>query len=143
MKSMPSRNEFDEREWSGIPEEKRRLGFEWGLASLLMGGLLALMALVLLISNILLFLGSEQQRLDQTSLELANIAAIVGIPCFIGLCVCSIVFAIRGLRGARRYDMPMALPASGLLLSIAALILWIVVGVDLIAILQSFRGGGL
>jgi cytochrome bd-type quinol oxidase subunit 2 len=139
---MPQRDDFDEREWSGIPEEKRRLGFEWGLASLLMGGLLALMALVLFISNILIFLDAGQ-RLDPTSLEVANIAAIVGIPCFIGLCVCSIVFAIRGMRGARRYDMPMALPASGLLLSIAALILWLVVGVDLIAILQSFRDGGL
>jgi cytochrome bd-type quinol oxidase subunit 2 len=136
------RDNLDEREWSGIPEEKRRLGFEWGLASLLMGGLLALMALVLFISNILIFLDAGQ-RLDPTSLELANIAAIVGIPCFIGLCVCTIVFAIRGMRGARRYDMPMALPVSGLLLSIAALILWLVVGVDLIAILQSFRAGGL
>jgi len=99
------------------------------------------MAFVLLISNILIFLDAGQ-RLDPTSLELANIAAIVGIPCFIVLCICSIVFAIRGLRGARRYDMPMAIPAAGLLLSIAALILWLVVGVDLIAILQSFRGGG-
>ena len=133
---MAKQRDEHDSDWTGLGEEKRRSGFEWGLASLLMGGFLALMAPIMLISNIQLFQGAAS-LLGPTELWLANAAAIVGTIGVLALCITSIVFGVRGMRRAQWFDMPMGIPLAGVLISIAAVFIWVIVGVDLIMILQA------
>src|SRR5436853_185887 len=128
---MAKHRDADDSDWAGLGEEKRRAGFEWGLASLLMGGLLALMALVMLITNVLLFFGAAD-KLDPASQSLATLVGLVGVVGVLVLCVISIVFGVRGVKRAQWFDTPTAVPLAGVLISIAATFLWLVVGADLI-----------
>jgi hypothetical protein len=131
---MGTRDEFETREWSGIPEEKRRQGFEWGLASAVMGGVFMLMAPIQLIANMLLFQWIGRS-LGETDVKIALVVAMVGVPGIVCACLASLLFGVRGLRRARWYDQPAGIPIAGILLSSGALFLWVLVGVDIFAIL--------
>jgi hypothetical protein len=131
---MGTRDKFETREWSGIPEEKRRQGFEWGLASAIMGGVFMLMASIQLIANMLLFQWIGRS-LGTSDVRIALAVAVVGVPGIVCACLVSLLFGVRGLRRARRYDQPAGIAIAGILLSSAALFLWILLGVDIFAIL--------
>jgi NADH:ubiquinone oxidoreductase subunit H len=98
---------------------------EWGLASMLLGGALALLAVLMLVVNILM--GTlARQIMGPSDIRLAMNAAIVGAVFVTILCGVSMFFGIRSLVSAYRNQQPAALGWAGTLVSTLGLILWIV-----------------
>lgn len=107
---------------------------QWGLASLLISGLLLLAAPVTLIFNILLW----QAGPFGIALGPAFVGAGLSLLVILGLTACGIAFGLKGRRMAADDRRPSPLTTAGVLTGVAALLLWLVVGIDLIAILCSF-----
>lgn len=107
-------------------------GDAWGLASLGLGGVAMLAAPITLVSNVLLW---QSDRLGSLSRVPALLAAGVGVLVMLGLSSCSIAFGIRGHRIGRDHRRPPPLAMAGVLLGSAATIGWLIVGIDLFAIL--------
>jgi hypothetical protein len=114
-----------------------RHAYEWGLASVLLGGLLAGTAPVTLIFNLLLWQAGSGV-ISRSEMRLAHMGGILSILVIGLLCVTSLCFGILGVRWSVATRRPVALPLTGILVSSLALMLWIGVGGDLIAILTSF-----
>jgi hypothetical protein len=109
-------------------------GTAWGLASLGLGAALLLAAPITLVFNVILW------RTDHSGLPVvpALLGAVLALLMMLGLACCGIVFGMTGRRIDRDYRQPSPLATAGLLASVAAMILWIIVGVDLLVILWSF-----
>ena len=118
-------------------DETSRVGYEWGLASLLTGGMLMLMAPVMLIVNLMIW-AAGRNFLARSDLEMAYVGALAGVAGVGLLCLAGVLIGVRGLFGALAHATPVALPLAGILAGLVALVLWGVVGYDLIAILQSY-----
>jgi len=110
---------------------------EWGLASLLAGAALMMTGAVVLVFN-LIFWNAGPNVLDQSDMHLALVAALVGVPGMVGLCIASVTFGGRAIHSAATRRQPAGLALTGVLISGGALFLWLVVGADLLAILFSF-----
>ena len=110
---------------------------EWGLASLLMGGVLAIIAPVTLVFN-LNFWVRGPRVLAPGDMELAFLAAVVGVTFVLLLCLTSLAFSIKAWRSASANYQPAGLPVAGTLISLLSLGMWVIVGGDLIFILYSF-----
>lgn len=106
-----------------------RYAAEWGLASLLMGGFLLVLAGLCLQLNLQLFLSGPVWALeDLVRLQDGAVAAAVVL---IGLCVISLCLGIVGVVSAFRRCQPCALGLAGIVLSLGALTLWIVAVINL------------
>ena len=116
-----------------------RYAAEWGLASLLMGGVLAIIAPVMLIFNLMFWLQGPRVIAPQ-DMRLAHKAGIVGVGIIAVLCLTSLSFGIKAWRAALATFQPAGLAVAGTLVSLLALILWIITGADLIMILTTFAG---
>jgi hypothetical protein len=115
-----------------------RFGFEWGLASALMGGALLVAGAGGILACMLLWFGGAPDHGRGIDLNLAEVAG--GVMCC-GAFLMSIfgfTFGIRGLSQARRAGQPAALPVAGILLCVAASLLWLIVTVDFFMIVESF-----
>src|SRR5262249_14302194 len=89
---------------------------EWGLASMLLGRALALLAVLMLIVNILL--GTlARQIMGPADLQLAAVGGIVGGMVVLILSGLSVFFGIRSLVSASRHAQPAALGIAGTLVS--------------------------
>lgn len=118
--------------------EKPRHGFEWGLASTLLGMSLLLAGTGGIIVCILLWFGGSSTSGRGIDLNLAQIAGVVmGIGAIV-FSIFGFFFGIRGLGQARQAGQPAALPLAGIFLCIAAFLLWIIVTVDFLMIIESF-----
>jgi len=106
----------------------------WGLASLLMGGFLMLGALITLVVN-LLFWSVGPRGIP---MHLAFLGCVIGLAAVVGLNIVSLLFGIRGWQQAQLEQRPAGLPIAGTLTSSVALIGWVGVGLDLLAIIHSF-----
>ncbi len=111
-----------------------RAASEWGLASLLLGGLLAVMALLILQINLQIFLSPRSWSRDDV--RPIHDVAIVGAIILAGLTSASLAFGIRSLLLAYKYKEPAALGWAGVLVSTLALLMWIGAFIDLFAILD-------
>jgi hypothetical protein len=119
------------------PSVAARLGAEWGLASLLMGGLLFLCCPIMLIFNFVCYSGSSS-ALGGNDLELARIASVIVFICVTGVGGCAVGFGVRGWQAAVAHRQPQGLPLSGLLVSGVGLLLWLMVGCDTQSIMFTF-----
>jgi hypothetical protein len=134
--------EREEGIWGGEGELSRKLsypaaqlrlpprtGSEWGLASLLTGGL----CLVICPTTLLVWasiISVHDQR--WTKADVRNMCAAL-ISCeflVVGLVGMALAFAIVGLVASRKHETPAALPLTGLIVSAVTMIFWIVIVVS-------------
>ncbi len=113
-----------------------RDAFEWGLASLGLGAVTLLAAPVTLVFNVLLWRSGLSGEIPKVP---AILAAGLGMLMMLGLAGCGVVFGLRSrwLDGALQRPSPLA--SAGVLLGVAAMALWMIVGVDLLMILSTLR----
>jgi hypothetical protein len=111
-------------------------GAQWGLASLIIGAVLLLDASITLVFNTLLW------RSGPSGLPLvpAFAGAVLGLLVVLCLAGFGIRLGVRGWRMAPDGRPPSPLVTAGVATGVAAMILWLVVGIDLIVILSSFAG---
>ena len=109
-------------------------GAQWGLASLVIGSVIFLASPVLLAFNTLLAHGGRYGM----PMGLVWTASIVGFVALLAVAIASIVFGVRGWMLSRRIREPLALGIAGTLMSIAALLSWLIAGIDLIIVLATF-----
>ncbi len=110
---------------------------EWGLASLLMGGILTILAPIVLIFNLIFWLHGSQV-IAPPQMRLAYKGVIAALALIVLLCLLSLIFGIKAWRSARTNYQPAGLGVAGTLISLLALLLWIIVGTDLIFIFETF-----
>jgi hypothetical protein len=113
------------------------LASSWGLSSLLLGGVLLITAAITLACNILLWLAGPR-GLDLSLIYVGGIVCLIGAVC---IALCSVGFGIRGLARAVAHGESPSFALAGTLVSLLAVLAWIVVGVDLIMILETFKRG--
>jgi hypothetical protein len=104
---------------------------QWGLASLVIGSVLILAALITLIFNVVLWQSSPRsiQRI------LVFPATVLGLLLVLSLSVFGIVAGLKG-RQQTFIDLPPSpLATAGVATGFTALILWLIVGTDLLVIL--------
>jgi len=141
--TKPDRAILDDHDAGGahLAEESgnARFGFEWGLASTIIGAFFTIDGTVSLIFCLILWNhGSEEHGLGMRDLRLAQIG---GNVCCVGSIVITVIgflFAVRGLGYARQRRRAFALPLTGMLLNLSALVTWIIVTIDLNMILETF-----
>ena len=119
-----------------IDPSQTRGAAEWGLASLLLGGVLALMAMLTLQINLHIFLGPRNWSPNDVRPIL--FAAVPGGIFVLGMTGASIAFGIRSLALAYQRAQPCALGWAGLLISTLGLPLWILTLIDLLGVLHVF-----
>ena len=107
-------------------------GAQWGFASLTIGSVVFVASPVLLIFNTI-FMGVRHQ----VPIGLAWVTSLIGIVTILAIAITSIVFGIRGWLIANREQVCGALPVAGTFMSIAAVVSWLIVSIDLIVILAS------
>jgi hypothetical protein len=111
---------------------------EWGLAALLTGGVLTIIAPVMLLFNLLLWNG-QGSNLSTSDLRLALVGGVIGVLSVVGLCIVSLTIGGRAIQSALTRRQPAGLALAGSLVSAVALILWIITGADLMMILISLN----
>ena len=118
------------------PEYTTRHAAEWGLASLIMGSVVVIIAPVTLLLNIWLWV-FRRDVIPPEHLRLAYNGLLGGIILVFVLALLGIVFGIRGLVLAAVRYQPAGLAAAGIIVSTIALFLWIFVSIDLIMIMEG------
>lgn len=115
----PPRNQRDRREES-------REGFEMGLASAFIGATFLFVGIMAPL--VLNFLKSSRggRSYGPGSSGYLDFASIVGILIAETICVIGIILGMRGISKCRSEGRTRAISASGLLLSIAATLLWLI-----------------
>jgi len=113
----------------------------WGLASLLLGGLLAVMAMLMLQMNLQMYL--SPRGWSQGDLRPIHDVAIVGAVILGVMTSASMAFGICSLAFAYKRAQPCALGWAGLMISTLAMFLWIGAFVDLFEVLDMLMRGGL
>jgi hypothetical protein len=109
-------------------------GAQWGLASLVIASVIFLASPVLLAFNTLLSHGGHYGM----PMGLVWTASIVGFVFVLALTIASLVFGVRGWMLSRQMREPLALGVAGALMSVTALISWLIAGIDLIIVLATF-----
>lgn len=120
-----------------VAESQNRGAAECGLASLLLGGFLAIMAMLSLQINLQMYLGTKAW--SQNDLRPIAYAAVAGAVVLAVLLGTSLALAVRSLLLARRNGQSSALGWAGLLLTVPALLLWVGALVDLFAVLEMLE----
>ena len=82
--------------------------------------------------------GRGEMGLSYSDAKLANIAGIIVCAGGLIMSILGLMFGSRGLGRARQAHQPAALPVCGLLLCFAAMIVWLIIGVDWIMIMDSY-----
>lgn len=111
-----------------------RQAADWGLAAVLLGGILAVMAMLLLQVCLTLFGSSGWGPMD---LQRLHDVALYGRIVFISAAVASIAFAIGGIIVAYARRQASALGWAGLVISLIALALWIGVLANLLEVVET------
>jgi hypothetical protein len=127
---------------SAAPAQSRYAG-EWGLASLLLGGVLVLAALFMLMTLIWYLILINQVRPSRTDIRLAVVITGVLTGLFVVVCTVSVTCGVVGVRAAWARCQPGGLPVAGLVLSLLALLLWAAVAFSLIMNFVDFSRRGI
>jgi hypothetical protein len=109
-------------------------GAQWGLASLVIGSVIFLASPVLLAFNTVLAHGGRYG----IPMGLAWTASIIGLVALFALAIANVAFGVRGWIMSRRQRQPVAFGVAGTLMSVAALLSWLIAGIDLIIVLATF-----
>ena len=110
-------------------------GAAWGLASLGLGAVTLLVAPITLVFNVLLWRAGSLGDLPKGP---ATFGAFLGLLMMLGLACASVAFGMRGRRIDRDHRRTSPLSLAGILVGVAAILLWLIVGIDLLAILSVF-----
>jgi hypothetical protein len=110
-----------------------RAAAEWGLAALITGGVLMLAAAVTIVTGLQMELLTSQFR--PGDVRLAETLSFVGSASAGLLCLASVGFGVRALYLAAARKQPAGLALAGTLMSLAALVCWVVAAVALAQIL--------
>jgi hypothetical protein len=125
-------NEISSTTLTGQSAQQFGSGAQWGFASLMIGSVVFVASPVLLVFNTI-FMGVRHQ----VPIGLAWVASLIGIVTILAIAITSIVFGTRGWLIANREQECGALPVTGTFMSIAAVVSWLIVSIDLIVILAS------
>jgi hypothetical protein len=117
-----------------VDQLQTRNAAEWGLASLLLGGLLAVMAMLTLQINLQMYLNPKGWW--PNDVRPVQYVGIAGAIVLAGLTGTSIAFGIRSLMLAYKHAQPTALGWLGTMTSVFALLLWIGTLVNLFSVLD-------
>jgi hypothetical protein len=114
-----------------------RYAYEWGLASTLLAGFLALGAPITLIFNVEIWL-AYPRAIPVQFLQLLFYIGIVAMVFVVLACLIALFFGVRACRAASATGQPAALGVTGILGSLIALGAWLFVGIDLVMILGTY-----
>lgn len=126
-------------EWDGLGPGMKidRRATDWGLASLGINGAFLIMAPVMLFFNDFYnTIGIHQA--NEMEIDGGRIATVVIGVMFLGLIGFGIYCGFRGLGIARTTQQAVALPLAGILVGFVVLVLWLALGLDLLAVLRVF-----
>jgi hypothetical protein len=107
---------------------------QWGLGSLLIGCTVLLASCVTMVFNVQVFHGGP----SGIHTALAFVGGLIGVTAVAALGIASLVFGIRGWQLSYTDRSSPAFGIAGTAASAIGLITWLIAGIDLIAILQSF-----
>jgi hypothetical protein len=107
---------------------------QWGLASLLIGAVLILAALMTLIFNVLLWQSGPRGMPRMAAL----IGTVIGLAAVLGLAGFGIVAGLKGRSRTPLNSPPSPLATAGVVTGSTALVLWLLIGFDLLLILAPF-----
>ena len=117
-----------------IVQPPTRHAAEWGLASLILAGVLGVLAMLTLLAVAQIFFGPPiWARQDLRAIFWVSIVFVVLI---LGMTGAATAFGIVSLVSAVKRGQPLALGLAGLLLSIFVLLVWIFVLIDLFSVLD-------
>src|SRR5262245_38697995 len=123
----------------GLPSGPGRAA-QWGLASLVTGGLVLLSAPLTLIVNILLAaFGPQRMGMGSTEITLATWGLAIGLILMLLLALAGVLFAILGIASGRDRGQLVGLAVAGLLVSAVGLLLFCFVAVDTAFVLTWFN----
>ena len=126
---------FDD-ELDAPPRDPGRGAFEWGLASLLVGGFLAVMVPPMLAYVAVMWQGiaAGHMNVNVSTSKIPFALGLVGVM-VVGLMSCA--FGIRGWRLAARHRRSAAVPVAGLFVSLLAVGGWVYVGILIVNVARS------
>ncbi len=125
----------------GEPARSReRRGAENGLASLLLGILVALLALLFTVVNTLMAAhGPQGLHMSASDVTLATVGFVVGILLILSLGLVGLLFGIVGLGAARQQGQSAALPLAGVFVNVVGLFLFLMAGITTVFVLVMFN----
>ncbi|MCI0460486.1 MAG: hypothetical protein L0Z62_26325 [Gemmataceae bacterium] len=122
------------------PERGRGHAAQWGLASVLTGGLVLLLAPLILINNILAAaFGPRRMGMSPAEITLVTWGLGISLVLVLLLGLTALLFALVGVVSARVSRQPVALALAGLLVSLVALFLFLVAATDSVFVLVWFN----
>jgi hypothetical protein len=126
-------------EWDALGPGMKidRRATDWGQASLGIGGAFLIMTPVMLFFNDF-YNCIGIQHADRMEIDGARIATVLVGVMFLGLIGFGIYCGFRGLGIARATQQAVALPLAGILVGFVVLVLWLALGLDLLAVLRVF-----
>ena len=128
---------MDEWEALGPGMKIDRRATDWGLASLGINGAFLIMSPVMLFFNDF-YNTIGIHHADRTEIDGARIATVLVGLMFLGLIGFGIFCGFRGLGIARATQQAIALPLAGTLVGFVVFVLWLALGLDLLAVLRVF-----
>lgn len=119
---------------------ERRRATDGGVAALVLGAVVALLApLIVLLSTLMAAHGPQGLRMGSADVTLATIALVVCCGAVLLLGVAGLFFAISGMAAARRAHQPLALPLAGLFLNAVGLLMFFAATIDMVFVLILFN----
>ncbi len=131
---------------SSVPAQEipaqARYAAEWGLAALLLAGVLIVAALLTAIFGLLYAANLDRMRPSRGDVQTTALVSgiLTGLFWLFGLI--DVCCALVGVRAAWRRCQPGGLPVVGLLLAILAVLLWSAIGFGLLHTVQDFQRRG-
>jgi hypothetical protein len=126
-------------EWDALGPGMKidRRATDWGLAALGINGAFLIMSPVMLFFNDF-YNTIGIHHADRTEIDGARIATVLVGLMFLGLIGFGIFCGFRGLGIARATQQAIALPLAGILVGFVVFVLWLALGLDLLAVLRVF-----
>lgn len=128
---------MDEWDAMGHGMKVDRRSTDWGIVSMTIGACFLIMAPIMLSFNVYYWINGVHRQ-SRGELEINRLATIVIDGFFLALIVFGVVAAFRSMAMARATGHPTALGVGGLLLCGLNVILWIGLGLHLLACMNTF-----
>ncbi len=128
---------MDEWDAMGHGMKVDRRSTDWGIVSLTIGACFLIMAPIMLTFNMLYWVQGVRHQ-TREEMDIGRVATVVVDGFFLALIVFGIVAAFRSMSLARTTGHPTALGMGGLLACALDIILWIGLGLHLLAVLNTF-----
>ena len=126
-------------EWDALGPGMKidRRATDWGLVSLAIGACFLIMAPIMLTFNMLYWV-QAMPRQSRKEIELNRLLTVAIDGLFLALIAFGIVAALRSMSHARATSSPAALGLAGLLVCAVDAVVWIGLGIHLLAVMNTF-----